>query len=164
MREAKGPLYAVYGLVCLLVFLFFLARSLAAAFGLCGSEALTAGVAAAACLVGAFACFDLDLRQIQSGRSKRRRAVEARRRGVVKGRLGLSVRAQEAARRCAYCHEDFSAAEAAHPCPGCRTRAHAECWAEAGSCPTLGCVDQPRASPIFEAMARRADCSSGEKS
>ncbi|MCO5172394.1 MAG: hypothetical protein M9894_39355, partial [Planctomycetes bacterium] len=38
--------------------------------------------------------------------------------------------------RCAYCHGPLEASAA---CPGCGTRLHADCWAQAGGCPTLGC-------------------------
>ena len=44
--------------------------------------------------------------------------------------------------RCAYCHDPAPLAGLL-TCPGCATRVHAECDAEALGCPTLGCVARP---------------------
>lgn len=38
--------------------------------------------------------------------------------------------------RCAFCHGPLDAGQT---CPGCGTRLHADCWAQAQGCPTLGC-------------------------
>lgn len=45
--------------------------------------------------------------------------------------------------RCARCHEEAAEAELV-ACPGCATRLHADCRAEAPGCPTLGCVHAAR--------------------
>ena len=51
---------------------------------------------------------------------------------------------------CAYCRDSFSAAPPVE-CGGCRTVLHAECWAEARACPTLGCGERPAAPPTAPA-------------
>ena len=43
-----------------------------------------------------------------------------------------------ARQRCPYCHDALHAGELLD-CRGCRATLHAECAAELGSCPTLGC-------------------------
>jgi hypothetical protein len=42
--------------------------------------------------------------------------------------------------RCAVCHAELAPAATVR-CPGCATALHAECGAELGRCPTLGCAD-----------------------
>lgn len=61
-------------------------------------------------------------------------------------RLGVERRAsrsQTGKARCAYCHEDVTGSEPdLVACDGCGTVLHEGCWAEGGSCPTLGCGGQ----------------------
>lgn len=40
--------------------------------------------------------------------------------------------------RCVYCHDSFDK-RPVMLCPCCNVRLHPDCWAETGSCPTLGC-------------------------
>lgn len=44
--------------------------------------------------------------------------------------------------RCPYCHDDLGPSEEHVACDGCHTILHAECHAENGGCPILGCGDR----------------------
>lgn len=47
--------------------------------------------------------------------------------------------------RCVYCHDGF--AQGARRCVGCGALLHAECWEEAGGCPTPSCRPPTREGP-----------------
>jgi hypothetical protein len=49
--------------------------------------------------------------------------------------------------RCAYCHDAFGL-DARIRCPRCSTLLHADCWADLGRCPTLGCAHAHSAPPL----------------
>lgn len=53
-------------------------------------------------------------------------------------RCAVRIEGARQATRCALCHDDLTPG-AAQGCPVCGTATHAECAAEAGGCPTLGC-------------------------
>lgn len=61
-------------------------------------------------------------------------------------RFGLRASQDVSGLRCAYCHENFVAAERVTACTGCATTYHPDCLSEElGACACLGCGRVPEA-------------------
>lgn len=130
----------VLGLLCALGLLVCLPLTLIASFDSAPGCAELFGGAMTTCALGAVVFLGLHFRFELLGLCLKRRP-EARSAPTIAFEPAprLSVREHDKARRCAYCHEDFAEADIAHPCSGCRTWVHRDCWREALLCPSLGC-------------------------